>query len=105
MDSSNINHSHDSSPQSSEKLDNEEITDSSLKSSEESLDTQQSKKARAEKADAIRQACDCHDVEALVSFATSEGGLLEDELRQKACMYDQNGNRRLKPWINPIIGN
>ncbi|KAJ5231708.1 uncharacterized protein N7469_006296 [Penicillium citrinum] len=102
MDSSNINHSDDSSPQSSEKLDNEEITDSSLKSSEESLDTQQSKKARAEKADAIRQACDCHDVEALVSFATSEGGLLEDELRQKAWPIflqcdDDIRNDNLKP--------
>jgi hypothetical protein len=53
--------------------------------SEESLGTQQHAKSRAEKSAAIRRACDAGDVEALVSYATSEGGLLEDELRQRAC--------------------
>ncbi|CAI7575495.1 unnamed protein product [Penicillium bialowiezense] len=38
--------------------------------------------ARAKKVGAIRQACASHDVEALIRYATSEGGLLEDELRQ-----------------------
>ncbi|KAJ5503458.1 hypothetical protein N7463_006332 [Penicillium fimorum] len=40
--------------------------------------------ARAEKARAIRKACAVRDVEALAVYATSEGGLLEDELRQLA---------------------
>lgn len=53
--------------------------------SEESLGTQQHAKSRAEKSAAICRACDAGDVEALVSYATSEGGLLEDELRQRAC--------------------
>lgn len=39
-----------------------------------------------EKADLIREACEAHDLDALVSYATSEGGLLKDELRRLACM-------------------
>ena len=101
MDSSNINYPGDSSSQSSEVFGNEKISDSSLKNSEESLNTQQFKKVRAEKADAIRQACDSHDVEALVSFATSDGGLLEDELRQKACTYASTGNYDMCSRTNP----
>lgn len=42
-------------------------------------------RARAKKASDIRKACASHDVEELVRHATSEGGLLEDELRQIAC--------------------
>lgn len=38
----------------------------------------------AEKADHIRRACEARDLEALVSYATSEGGLLNDELRRLA---------------------
>jgi hypothetical protein len=41
--------------------------------------------ARAQKARAIRKACAVRDVEALAVHATSEGGLLEDDLRQIAC--------------------
>lgn len=41
--------------------------------------------ARAEKVRAIRKACATRDVEALAAHATSEGGLLEDDLRQIAC--------------------
>ncbi|CAG8261622.1 unnamed protein product [Penicillium salamii] len=40
--------------------------------------------ARAKKASDIREACASQDVEELVRHATSEGGLLEDELRQIA---------------------
>jgi len=40
---------------------------------------------RADKADAIRTACTSRDLDALVEHATSEGGLLDDELRQIAC--------------------
>lgn len=40
---------------------------------------------QAEKARAIRKACATRDVEALAVHATSEGGLLEDDLRQIAC--------------------
>lgn len=39
----------------------------------------------AEKADAIRRACDLGDLDALVSHAKSEGGFLRDDLRQLAC--------------------
>lgn len=39
----------------------------------------------AEKIDGIRKACDLRDLDALVSYATSEGGYIQDELRQLAC--------------------
>ena len=60
--------------------------------SEESSNTSESdttakQMARAEKARAIRKACARRDVEALAVHATSEGGLLEDDLRQMACEY------------------
>ncbi|CDM26545.1 hypothetical protein DTO013E5_4731 [Penicillium roqueforti] len=48
------------------------------------LDTTAKQMARAEKAKAIRKACAARDVEALAVHATSEGGLLEDDLRQIA---------------------
>ncbi|KAL2826811.1 rab-GTPase-TBC domain-containing protein [Aspergillus cavernicola] len=38
----------------------------------------------AKTADAIRRACDLRDLDALVSYATSEGGFLQDELRRLA---------------------
>lgn len=41
----------------------------------------------SEKANAIRRACDLRDLDTLVSHATSQGGLLEDELRQLACKF------------------
>ena len=34
----------------------------------------------------IQQACQDQTVDKLRGFATSEGGLLDDELRRKACM-------------------
>lgn len=40
----------------------------------------------SEKVEAIRRACDLRDIDALISHATSEGGLLKDELRRLACM-------------------
>lgn len=33
----------------------------------------------------ILEACECKDIESLRQLATSEGGLLTDELRRKAC--------------------
>lgn len=39
----------------------------------------------AEKEVAIRRACDLRDFDALVSYATSEGGFLSDEIRQSVC--------------------
>lgn len=45
---------------------------------------------RAEKAEAIRRACTSRDLDALVEHATSEGGLLDDELRQIACEFFWN---------------
>lgn len=41
----------------------------------------------AEKADAIRRACDLRDFDALVLYAISEGGFLRDDLRQLACKW------------------
>ncbi|KAJ5364043.1 uncharacterized protein N7496_009756 [Penicillium cataractarum] len=64
--------------------DGEKESAMSRKPSEESLGTQQRAKARAEKAAAIQHACDTGNVEALIAYATSEGGLLDDELRQRA---------------------
>lgn len=85
MDSSNIKHRDSSSAESSVILEDEKLSSSSMQASQESLRTQEIVKARAEKAEAVRQACDADDVEALVSYATSEGGLIEDELRQRVC--------------------
>lgn len=48
-------------------------------------DIEQVSSREAEKADAIRRACDQRDLDALVSYATSEGGFLQDELRKLAC--------------------
>ena len=39
----------------------------------------------AEKESAIRQACDLRDFDALVAYATSEGGFLNDDVRRLAC--------------------
>jgi heterodisulfide reductase subunit B len=50
-----------------------------------SLRSQQIASAKAAKAEAIRHACSVRDLEALASLATSEGGLMEDELRKVAC--------------------
>lgn len=41
----------------------------------------------SEKANAIRRACNLRDLNTLVSHATSQGGLLQDELRQLACKF------------------
>lgn len=49
------------------------------------LQKEQDKCHLAEKADAIRRACDLGDLDALVSHAKSEGGFLRDDLRQLAC--------------------
>ncbi|KAJ5084681.1 hypothetical protein NUU61_009260 [Penicillium alfredii] len=70
--------------------------------SEQSLRLRQISEARAEKAEAIRHACDSHDLKALISHATTEGGLLEDELRQIAwpilLQSDEHARRHsLKP--------
>lgn len=69
-----------SSPNADEKL-----STPSSERPEETLESQQMAQALAGKAAAIRKACDSRDVEALVSYATTEGGLIEDELRQRAC--------------------
>lgn len=63
-------------------------------SSEGSLKSKQTNKARAEKPEAIRQACDSRDIEALVSYATTEGGLLEDEVRRRACKVQCTREKR-----------
>ncbi|KAJ5526793.1 hypothetical protein N7513_010952 [Penicillium frequentans] len=74
----------ESSTEGSISLENEKLSDSSSETSEQLLETQLKEKARSEKAEAIRQACRSRDTEALISHAVSEGGLLEDELRQEA---------------------
>lgn len=39
----------------------------------------------AEKIHGIRKACDLRDLDALVSYATSERGYIDDDLRKLAC--------------------
>ena len=39
-----------------------------------------------EKATEILQACRAHDLDTLISLATSKSGLVEDEVRRTACM-------------------
>ena len=53
---------------------------------EETLEQEQKQHAEKteQKANAIRQACKTHDLNALVSYTTSEGGFLSDELRRLA---------------------
>lgn len=75
----------ESSTEGSISLENEKLSDSSSETSEQRLKTQLKEKARSEKAEAIRQACRSRDTDAIISHAVSEGGLLEDELRQEAC--------------------
>ena len=41
------------------------------------------------KQEQIRIACQANDLDALVELATSEGGLLNDSLRQNACVSDE----------------
>lgn len=38
-----------------------------------------------EKEESIHRACDLRDLDALIAQATSEGGFLRDDIRQKAC--------------------
>jgi hypothetical protein len=53
------------------------------------FDTEAKEKSRAldEKREAIEKACRQNDVKALVGYATSPGGLVDDKLRQAACMF------------------
>jgi non-canonical (house-cleaning) NTP pyrophosphatase len=88
MDSSSIKQRNGSSSGASVSTADEKNTSISTDQPAESLETQQKAKARAEKAEAIRQACDTRDIERLISYATTEGGLLDDELRQRACMFN-----------------
>lgn len=46
--------------------------------------------ARSKKEEAIRNACDLRDLDALVSYAISHGGLLNDDLRRSACKFLMN---------------
>lgn len=43
--------------------------------------------AQSTKTLAILEACQWHDIDELRKLATSEGGLLTDELRRKACVF------------------
>ena len=71
------------STETSQPLD---ASDESIQTPPESQTDESASKA-SEKAGAIRRACDLHDVDALISYATSEGGFLQDELRWVACNY------------------
>lgn len=89
MDQSGVNQRDGSSAISSvsgeeEKLSTMSRDDSSGSSSSEADILA---RLRAVKFAAIRRACDLRDLDALVSHATSEGGLLDDELRQMACGF------------------
>lgn len=82
--------------QPSENNEPDHITETSLETEQktaaeaEALESERLKNAelerrRAEKEKAIRQACDLRDFDALVSYATSEGGFLNDDVRRTAC--------------------
>ncbi|PYH41403.1 TBC domain-containing protein [Aspergillus saccharolyticus JOP 1030-1] len=80
-------------PQSNEQGDGLELVDEKEQnhsSIEEPLPTttvpvdEQNEARATEKADAIRRACDLRDFDALVSYATSEGGFLNDDVRRVA---------------------
>ncbi|RAL09843.1 TBC domain-containing protein [Aspergillus homomorphus CBS 101889] len=65
-----------------EKKQNDVVNEGSLHTTD-SVD--EAKEARAiEKTNAIRRACDLRDFDALVSYAISEGGFLNDEVRRVA---------------------
>ncbi|BCR95515.1 TBC domain-containing protein [Aspergillus luchuensis] len=81
--------------QPSENNEPEHITETNLETEQktaaeaEALESEKPKNAelenlRAEKETAIRQACDLRDIDALVSYATSEGGFLNDDVRRTA---------------------
>ncbi|KAJ5678283.1 uncharacterized protein N7477_003916 [Penicillium maclennaniae] len=84
MDSSNIEQRNNSTSEASVSTADENSTNLFADQPAESLESQQKAKARAEKAEAIRRACDAHDIETLISSAITEGGLLDDALRQRA---------------------
>lgn len=73
--------------QSEDNTSSASTTNEEPKSSAESLKSQEKEVPPhlAEKAEAIRRACGLGDLDALVSYASSEGGFLQDELRQLAC--------------------
>ncbi|KAF9885803.1 hypothetical protein FE257_012385 [Aspergillus nanangensis] len=71
------------SPNSTIEKDPSISTEISLEDSQTSQD-EHAALLRAEKETAIRRACDLRDFDALVSYATSEGGLLRDDIRQLA---------------------
>jgi hypothetical protein len=50
-------------------------------------ETREKSRALDKKREAIERACQEKDVKALVGYATSPGGLLDDTLRQAACMF------------------
>ena len=87
MESVNNNEHNDSLKEEPIVPKNEKLSRSPSDRSEKSLRTQQAEKARKEKIEAIRRACTSRDLEALISHAINEGGLLEDELRQVACKW------------------
>lgn len=60
------------------------VTEESLHTTDSSVEEELEARA-TEKANAIRQACDLRDFDALVSYATSEGGFLNDDIRRVAC--------------------
>ncbi|KAJ5678809.1 hypothetical protein N7462_007053 [Penicillium macrosclerotiorum] len=84
MDPASMESQIDDSTSNSTPIDN--YPDSSIPQElpKESLEAQKRARVRTEKIDAIQRACDTRNLEALVSYATSEGGLLEDYLRQRA---------------------
>ena len=43
--------------------------------------------AERSKAITIRQACSSHNIKTLIVLATTEHGLVDDEVRREACMF------------------
>jgi len=68
-------------PKLDAEIDKQPLAESALQSPP-TVDT-----GKADKADRILRACRENDLSSLITLATSDGGLLNDEIRRTACMH------------------
>lgn len=64
---------------------------------EASETTRETPEAQSTKTLAILEACQWNDVDELRKLATSDGGLLNDELRRKACKFAHH-TKGIRAW-------
>lgn len=81
-----------------EEKPSDEVKEEDGKSQEEAERLNYLREKRENKAKAIQRACERHDLDALVAYATSEGGFIDDQLRRLAwpiilgCDREDNGH-------------